>query len=142
MKKALLVLLALAGTAQMNALFRTTYEYDEDGNLREHRGIIGTTVRGVVHAGEDVVDVATSPVRGGYTEVRLERIDNRIDEIKRELRNRDLDINTREDLKSELRSLRREKGNRLDRKKEDRKERKENKKSVYTKSVTTEENLY
>jgi len=143
MKKTLLILLTLAGTVQMNALFRTTYEYDENGDLREHHGLIGSTVRGVVHAGEDVVDVVTSPVRGGYTEVRLERIDNRIDEIKRELRNRDLDSNKREALKSELSSLRREKRNKLDRKKEAKKESRDNRNSVeYRKTVETEENLY
>jgi len=125
MKKVLLVLLALAGTVQMNALFRHDGYYDQYGNYHEHHGIIGSTVRGVVHAGEDVVDVATSPVRGGYQEVRIERIDDRIDEIKRELRNKDLDTNTRENLKFELRSLRRERRDRMEKKNESRKEKKE-----------------
>jgi len=111
MKRILLVLVALSATVPASALFGPRYEYDEYGNAYRRRGLVGSVASGIVHAGEDVVDVATSPVRGGYTEVRLDRVQDRITDIRRELKNRDLTRNEKDNLKRELRDLEQEKGN-------------------------------
>jgi len=109
MKKALLILITLSATVPANALFGPRYDYDEYGNRYERRGLLGTVASGIVNTGEDVVDVATSPVRGGYRNVRLNTVENRIVDVQRELARNRNSRERRADLQAELRSLRAEK---------------------------------
>lgn len=107
MKKILLVLLTLAGTISVSSIFGPHYEYDQKGNRYKRQGLVSTVAHGIVNTGEDVVDIATSPARGGYREVRLNTLKNRVEDaeqaLKKDPRNRNL--------KAKLRNLQRQQKN-------------------------------